>query len=526
MERTLLVRGIIILIVVVGFAIAVYPPGETINLGLDLQGGMHLVLRVNTDDALRTETEFDVDRMVEELADLGIEGVRSERLTDTRYALVGLSSDDYPTFDKEVWDRFFSQTWDIASRSGDRVEVTLESGQASQLRDQAVTQALETIRNRVDEFGVAEPVIVREGLGSERIVVQLPGVDDPERVKDLIKNTAFLEFRLVAPAHQGSYPNRESAVAALGGVVPSEYEIFPEQIRNDVGQVTDEIWWIVESKRVVTGRDLRNASPSSGQFGEPVVSFTFNLEGGRKFGEATGANIGRKLAIVLDGKIRSAPNINGRITTDGIIQGDFNQQEVTDLAMVLRTGALPASIVYLEERTVGPTLGQDSIERGELAGVIGGIFVILAMLIVYRLTGVNAVVVLALNIVLVFGALALFGATLTLPGIAGIVLTVGMAVDANVLIFERIREELRAGRTVKAAIDTGFDKALSSILDANFTTLIAAAFLFLFGTGPIRGFAVTLSVGIVASLFTAVIVSRFLFDVQLAGKRRVEKLSI
>jgi preprotein translocase subunit SecD len=277
---------------------------------------------------------------------------------------------------------------------------------------------------------------------------------------------------------------------------------------------------------VITGRDLKSARPGPGQFNEPVVLFTLTPEGGRLFGEVTGANVGRGLAIVLDGRVVSAPVLESRITDEGQIRGTFTPQEVEDLSMVLRSGALPAGITYLEERTVGPSLGRDSIRQGLRAGAIGMALVIIVMLVVYRRAGINALVVLVLDMVMLFGALAYFGATLTLPGIAGIVLTIGMAVDANVLIFERIKEELKAGRTVRSAIDAGFGKALSSILDGNITTLIAALFLFQFGTGPIRGFAVTLSIGILASVFNAVIVSRWMFDLRLARRERVERLSI
>jgi preprotein translocase subunit SecD len=282
----------------------------------------------------------------------------------------------------------------------------------------------------------------------------------------------------------------------------------------------------LESRRIITGRDLRTARPGLGQFNEPVVRFYLSKEAGRAFGEATGANIGRRLAIVLDGKVQSAPVVQGRIQDEGVIEGQFTQTEVEDLVTVLRSGALPASIVYLEERAVGPSLGQDSIDDGTRATLLGGALVLVLMLMAYKLSGVNAVLALLINILMVFGAMAYFGATLTLPGIAGIVLTMGMAVDANVLIFERIKEELKAGRTVKAAIAAGFAKAWSAVIDTHMTTLISALFLFQFGTGPIRGFAVTLSVGMVASLFTAVFTSRWLFDLILARKGRAEKLSI
>jgi preprotein translocase subunit SecD len=397
----------------------------------------------------------------------------------------------------------------------------------NQIRELAVIQALETIRNRVDAFGVSEPVIQRQGLANDRIVVQLPGVDDPERVKKLIKNTAFLEFRLVDYPGSGEplATSREGVLTHYGGQRPPGIEIMTGEFRDESGQVIGRQFYAVESRRVITGRDLKDARPGLGQFNQPVVHFSLTHEGGEAFAKATGDNVGRGLAIILDGKVVSAPRINDRIRDAGIIEGRFSQQEVQDLATVLRSGALPAGITYLEERTVGPSLGQDSIRQGRRAGYIGAALVVLCMLAVYRGAGVNAILALAINVVLVFGALAYFGATLTLPGIAGIVLTVGMSVDANVLIFERIREELRAGKTVRSAIDVGFSKALSSILDANVTTLIAALFLFQFGTGPVRGFAVTLSVGILASLFTAVFVSRWIFDLVLTV-RRADRLSI
>jgi len=377
------------------------------------------------------------------------------------------------------------------------------------------------VRNRIDQYGVAEPVIQRVG-GDSRIAVQLPGVDDPERVKELIKNTAFLEFRLVRFPGSGQSASREQILANFGGTLPPNLEIVPAQASDNLPPT----YYAVERQPVVTGRDLRTASPGLGQFNTPIVNFNLTFEGGRRFGEATGANIGTPLAIVLDGEVVSAPNINGRITDAGYIEGQFDQAEAQDLAITLRSGALPAGIDFLEERTVGPSLGLDSIRKGFRAGWISGLLVMLAMLLVYRRTGINAVAALAINIVLIFGALSYLGFTLTLPGIAGIVLTIGMAVDANVLVFERIREELRNGRAAKSAVESGFAKALSSIFDANFTTLIAAVFLFQFGTGPVRGFAVTLSIGILASLFTAIFVSRWLFDIWTSRQTDATELSI
>ena len=349
-------------------------------------------------------------------------------------------------------------TW---NRRGDRIEFEMTLSNLNEIRELAVVQAEQTIRNRIDAFGVSEPVIQREGIGGNRIVVQLPGVDDPERIKRLIRNTAFLEFRLVDyPLGGGCSPSREQVMASYGPQMPDHLELLTQDVRGDDGRVIGQNYCAVEKRPVVTGRDLKDARPGLGQFNQPVVNFALTHEGGELFGEATGANVGRGLAIVLDGNIVTAPNIRSRIADRGLIEGSFTPEEAQDLSTVLRSGALPAGIVYLEERTVGPSLGQDSIEKGLRAGLIGAALVILAILIVYHLTGINAVVALTLNIVIIFGFLAYFGATLTLPGIAGIVLTVGMAVDANVLVFERIKEELRRGRSVRSGVASGLLEGL------------------------------------------------------------------
>ena len=527
MNRSLMWRGVLILAVVGILVFSAFPLDEKLKLGLDLRGGMHLVLRVLTGDALRAETETDMDRVIRLLGDEAeVFGVEGRRLDDTSFVLTGVEPDQDDAVE-DLLDEYvgLEQNWSW-SRDGERLVFRMDEGYAAQTRRLAVSQAVQTIRNRVDAFGVTEPVITAQ-QDRERIVVQLPGVDDPERVKELIKNTAFLEFRIVDWPKGGAASSREEVLAHYGGRLPEDLVILEEEIRDpETKQVVGEGFYAVEASSAVTGRDLKNARVGQGQFREPVVNFSMNPDGADKFGDLTGENVGEFLAIVLDGKVVSAPRINSRITDSGVIEGQFTQQEVTDLVTALRSGALPAGLEYLEERTVGPSLGQDSIDQGLQAGLIGGGLVVLAMLVVYRLTGINAVVALSLNVVLVFGALAYFEATLTLPGIAGIILTIGMAVDANVLVFERIREELHKGRTVRSAIANGFDKARSSIFDANITTLIAALFLFQFGTGPIRGFAVTLSVGILSSIFTALFVSRWLFDLITSRRGRIEKLSI
>ncbi|HUF78480.1 MAG TPA: protein translocase subunit SecD [Thermoanaerobaculia bacterium] len=525
MNRSLLWRGLLILAVVGVLAWSAYPLDEKLKLGLDLQGGMHLLLHVKVDDALRAETETDMDRTVRLLRDEArIPGATARRTSVTGFEILGVPGDADDRVDDIADDYLGTWTW---RREGERLEFEMRDEYAAEVRRMAVAQARQTIDNRVNEFGVSEPVITTQP-DKERIVVQLPGVDDPEQVKELIQSTAFLEFRLVDwPDGGAGASSVEEIMAHYGGRLPQTVEILVEEIEDpQTRQVVGERYYAVQKTSVITGRDLKNSRSERGEYQQPVVGFSVSPEGADRFGQATGENIGRGLAIILDGKVVSAPRINARITDRGIIEGSFTLQEVDLLVTQLRSGALPAGIEYLEERTVGASLGQDSIRQGLRAGLIGGTLVILTMLVVYKRTGINAVVALTLNVVLVFGALAYFRATLTLPGIAGIILTIGMAVDANVLVFERIREERRKGRTVRSAIAAGFEKARSSILDANITTLIAALFLFQFGTGPIRGFAVTLMVGIFSSMFTALFVSRWIFDFVTGRKGWAERLSI
>ncbi len=524
MNRNLLLRGVLVLAVVGACSFSAFPLGESIRLGLDLRGGIHLLLEVLTDDALRAEAEKDIDTLLQELAEQDVEGVSGATETPSRFRVSGLPPASDSLLPTIIEDSLPFWNW---RRSGEEVIFERRADEVTTIREQAIDQALQTIRNRVDEFGVAEPVIQRQGLGSNRIVVQLPGVDDPERVKNLIKNTAFLEFQLAEyPANGGGAVDREEILGRYGGTLPDNLEIVAQDLRDNAGNVMGQSFYALERRPVLTGRDLKTARAGTGQFNEPVVNFSLTPEGAEIFSDWTAANIGRPLAIVLDGKVQSAPTIEGRISDSGVISGAFTLQEVEDLATVLRSGALPAGISYLQQQAVGPSLGRDSIDQGTRAFAFGVGLVIIAMLVVYRGAGINAMLALVLNFLLVLGVLAYFGAALTLPGIAGLILTIGMAVDANVLVFERIREELRNGRTVKAAVDSGFGKAWSSILDANLTTLIAATFLINFGTGAIRGFAVTLTVGIMASVFTAVFNSRLLFDLLLSRSRRVERLSI
>jgi preprotein translocase subunit SecD len=521
MKRPLLWRGLLILAVTIACIALAYPPKEKINLGLDLQGGMHLVLQVHTEDALRAETDSDMARLVDAAKEKGITDLQAHRTGDTRFTVAG--SPDSRSTVSDLAQRYLPR-WDVGSQA-DALVFTLKKTAVNEVENGAVTQAVQTIRNRIDQFGVAEPVIQPTATG-HRVVVELPGVDDPERVRRLIKSTAFLEFRVVRfPKGGGGVGSREEILANFGGQLPADIEILEGDRLDADKNVIGKSYYAVEKRRTVTGRDLSNAKPGQGQFGQSIVEFSLKPTGADAFAELTGKNVGSGLAIVLDGRVVSAPVIHSRISDRGQIEGSFTAQQAQDLATVLRSGALPASITYLEERTVGPALGRDSIRDGLRAGVVGTLLVVLAMLVYYRLSGVNAITALVLNILILFGGMGMFHSTLTLPGIAGIILTIGMAVDANVLVFERIREEMRAGRTVRSAIDLGFERAFTSIIDTHVTTMVSALFLFQFGTGPIKGFAVTLFVGLLASLFTAVFVSRWLFDLVLS-RRRVQELSI
>jgi preprotein translocase subunit SecD len=485
---------------------------SAIKLGLDLRGGIHLVLQVNTADAVKAERDDAVETLKSQAKDAVVGAV--ELPTDTSFSVaVGAQTDT--TKLEDVVKRFLPD-WNY-STGGGKWTFALKDPARRQMEDNAVSQAVETIRNRVDEFGVAEPLIVREG--ADRILVQLPGIDDPKRVKDLIKNTAFLELSLVEKG-----PSTEAALKSeYQGTIPPNLKLVEGKAESGSRERT---FYVVRRQAVITGRDLKNARPTQQQFGSHSVTFFLTASGSQKFGEATGANIGRRLAIVLDNKVQSAPSIKDRINDTGVIEGTFSPEEANDLALVLRAGALPAGLIYLEERTVGPSLGLDSIRKGIKASVAGAVLVFVAMLVYYRRAGLNAVIALILNALLLAAAMAMFEATLTLPGIAGFILTIGMAVDSNVLVFERIREELRNGRAPKAAIENGFSKAFATIVDTHATTIISALFLLQFGTGPVKGFAVTLIIGLLISMFTAVFVSHTIFELEYGGRQHIDSVSI
>ena len=496
---------------------ATYPPSEKVRLGLDLQGGIHLVLGVQTDDALELETETSSERLRAALVDDGIpfgEVARpQETLPDgttrsslTQFTVAGIPPANDAQF-RTVADNVLGLTYNRESGAGGTYTFTIRPNVAVQRRAEAVTGAIETIERRVNEFGVSEPIVQEYGDAGDQIIVQLPGMDDIARAKELISTTALLELKIV---EAGPSPDRESLLASYNGAVPVGMEVVP-----GVAGLSDPTpqFFLVREVAAITGTDLRNARPTTGDFGEPAVNFSLNSAGAAAFARVTRESVGRYLAIIVDDRVQTAPVIEEPITGgEGRISGQFTQQEVQDLSLLLRSGALPASLNYLEERQIGPTLGADSVRAGIVASLTGLALVTLFMLVYYRMAGINAFVSVTLNLIILLGFMSYLGAVMTLPGIAGFILTIGMGVDSNVLIFERIREELATKKGVRQALAAGFDRVFITIVDTHVASLIAAAFLFQFGTGPIRGFATTLFFGLVANVFTAVFVSRTLFE--------------
>jgi preprotein translocase subunit SecD len=496
---------------------AFYPPGQKINLGLDLKGGVHLVLRVDTDDALRSEMEVTSERLRDTLTRNGVQHTAVEITAPDEFRITGVQDDaglrDATTDIETVYDR---------SSTAGSYSFRIKPNIANQLREEAVTQALETIERRVNELGVAEPIVARHG-GRDQILVQLPGVSDVRRAKEIIRSTAQLQFRLV---EQGPFPSREAALQAYNNVLPPDAEVLPgRQDGAGTAGTAGTVYYVVKKVSVVSGNDLRTATQSLDQFNRPAVGFTLKQDAAVRFGNFTQSNIGRPLGIILDERVMSAPTIQDRIVDNGQITG-ITREEMADLVITLKSGALPADLTYLEERTVGPSLGRESIEAGVLASLGGLGFVVLFMLFYYKLTGLNAIVSIVVNLLILLGMMAYLGAVMTLPGIAGFILTIGMGVDSNVLIFERIKEELATARGVRAAVNAGFDRVWWTIVDTHVASLIAAAFLFQFGTGPIRGFATTLTIGLISNVFTAVFVSRTMFELVLSRRRQVQALSI
>ena len=531
MSKKLQWRGLLILIVVVVALIYLTPslsktlpswwpnilPEEKIHLGLDLKGGMHLVLEVQTQRAVESHLERTIEDIKYSLRKAKIRYQTLKRSGSDRIGLTLIRDEDRKTVEEMVEKNFSDLAVEPGSFSNiDRtLELILSQKAQQHIKKMAVDQAVETITNRIDQFGVAEPDIRPQG--KDRILVQLPGIKDPKRAIDIIGKTALLEFKLV--------DEDNSLEEALKGNIPPGDEVL-YQIKGEAGSKR-KIPFLLKKRAVITGEYLTDARVQiDSRYNEPYVSLSFDSRGARLFGQITGANIKKRLAIVLDGVVNSAPVIQDKITGGRAqITGRFTMEESRDLAIVLRAGALPAPVKIIEERTVGPSLGKDSITKGLKSMIIGGIVVILFMVFYYKFAGLLADLALLLNILFIAAGLAFFGAALTLPGIAGIILIIGMAIDANVLIFERIREELRLGKTPRAAVDSGYSKALVTILDANITTLIAALVLFQFGTGPVKGFAVTLSIGIIASLFTAIFITRVIFDYFII-ERGMKKVSI
>lgn len=506
-------------------------PNKGITLGLDLQGGIHLVLEVEEERAV----EIAVDRSVNAIQDLLVDKkipVESVKRTASNQVTLAFQNSELKSQIQKIMEDFPSFVEAESQATSTTIVYEIKDTEIKRIKDSAINQALETIRNRIDQFGVAEPLIQRQGL--KQIVVQLPGIREPKRAKDLIKETALLEFKLLDETSKLSMdlPQRvpkgkeEEILKQFEGKLPEGDQIlFEKMIEKDTGRES-RIPYLVKKRVMLTGDVLSDARVSIGQFNEPYVSVTFDAKGAREFDRITGDNVKKRMAIVLDNTIYSAPVINERISGGRAqITGTFTTQEANDLAIVLRAGALPAPLKIIQDLTVGPSLGQDSIEKGVRATLIAGLIVVVFMMVYYKMSGVIADFALVLNLICLIGALAALNATLTLPGIAGIILTIGMGVDSNVLIFERIREELRQGKPVRLAVDSGYDKALLTIIDSHVTTLITGLVLFLFGTGPIKGFAVTLCLGITINLFTALVGTKVVFD-WINQRRKISELSI
>jgi preprotein translocase subunit SecD len=499
---------------------------DRIKLGLDLKGGSHLVLQVQVDEAIGQRCDQAVDQITKQLREKNVNVGDIRRLDDTHIQVDNVDPATSGTFRDIVTNQF--SDWNISPAAGvvNGYLLTLKPSVIADLRRDTMDQALETITRRINALGLTEPTIAFTGRGDNEILVQLPGEGDPTRAKAVIQAGGKLSLNRVADDQ--TYPSEAAALGAKGGVLPPGTEILPGKSDSVAAGSPAQVYYILDRAPIVTGQDLRGATPApdTNNPSQFQVHFELSTAAAARFGPFTEANIGHRMAIVLDRQVYSAPVIQGRIDDNGEITGNFNQDTSHDLALVLRAGALPASIKYLEERTVGPSLGADSIRQGVRAS-IGSILVVMIFLVFYyRLSGVNAVVALFLNLLILIAFMAFAGAVLTLPGIAGVILTIGMGVDSNVLVFERIREELRNGKTPAAAVEQGFDKAFLTIIDTHVTTIVSAVFLFLFGTGPVKGFAVTLVIGLLANVFTSIYVSRAIFDWNLARKDRQAVLSI
>jgi len=499
-----------------------------IHLGLDLKGGTHLILQVQVNDAVRADAERAIERLKEDLRNRKINYAEVAQPDPVnapdKIVVKGIPPESSGDFKSIISDRI--PEYEAVSGAQNTFTLNMRPDVLADLKNRAVAQSIETIRNRVDKLGVSEPVIQEHGLGQYQILVQLPGVDDPARVKEIMQDTAMLEIRQAMNNGQ-PYPDEQAALSANNGLLPEGTMLLQGRSIGSTSEESRTVYWLISRSSAVAGRDLREARVQrSADTNRMEVDFTLTGEGGQRFSNFTRNHVNDYLAVVLDNKVMEVARIESEIGDSGRITGSFTEEQAKDLALVLNSGALPAGIKYLEERTVGPSLGADSIKSGVRAAVVGMVAVLIFMLIYYRGAGINADVALILNLVILLGFLGFSGATLTLPGIAGVILTVGMGVDSNVLIFERIREELRNGKTPPSAVDQGFSHAWITIVDTHVTTIVSAFILFIFGTGPVKGFAVTLTFGLLANLFTAVFVSRVIFDWVLSRKQRGEALSI
>ena len=501
---------------------------DNIRLGLDLKGGTHLVLEIQVQDAVKADADQTAERLKEDLKKQNIawnsmdtpDVAKVEDAEKVEITIKGIPSTQSSAFRSLVSERF--PNYVLTALNSTDYSMKLKPTDLNDLKVDTVKRAVDTIGNRIDQLGLAEKSVQQYGKAGAKyeVLVQLPGVDDPARAKELIGTAAVLE---IVDVKEGPFPSRESVLAQKGGILPIGTKLVRSKPR---GSSDGEQWYLVAKTPVITGREMRNARPGQDEFRKWETNFSLSQDGGRRFGRYTEANIGNKLAVVLDNQIVSVATIQSKIEDSGRITGLGSEEESVDLSRYLRSGSLPAGVIYNEERTIGPSLGADSIRQGVVSGIAGVIAVVTIMLIYYKRSGINATLALILNALILIAALSYFEAVLTLPGIAGIILTIGMAVDSNVLIFERIREELRAGKAVIAAVEAGFAKAFLTIIDTHVTTIVSCCFLFLFGTGPVKGFAVTLVIGLFANVFTAVFVSRTIFDWELGGQKRAVTLSI
>jgi preprotein translocase subunit SecD len=495
-----------------------------IHLGLDLKGGAHLILQVQVKEAVNAETDNAVARVQQDLRKANVSFSRVSKPDPTRPTVIMVEG-TAPTASstaRSTLETKYSTEYDVSSGANGAWTLTMKPNIEQDLERRTVSQAIETIRDRVDSLGVSEPVIQEYNLGANQILVELPGISDLDRVKSIIQSTARLEIH---PVVGGPYANEQAALQSVGGAMPPENVVVPSSGRIG-GQGGDE-FYVLQRMAVVAGSDFRSADPSvNPDTGQRMVRFTLTNEAGEKFYDYTKANVGNPMAVVMGGTVREVANIKSPIHDQGEIEGSFSEDEVAALSKLLRTGALPASLNEIETRTVGASLGADSIHEGITAAIVGMLVVMGFMLVYYKGSGINADLALILNLLILLGFMGMVGATLTLPGIAGVILTIGMGVDSNVLIFERIREEIRAGKAASAAVEQGFGHAWITIVDTHVTTIVSAAILFLFGTGPVKGFATTLVFGLLANLFTAVFVSRTIFDAHLNKMKAGEMVSI